>query len=186
MDGQDTEVVRGETPYSKSATQGRNAGVSALQHTICRDCVLLLASRLFLDVGNTIGNILRVDGVTATLAELDLVLELLTLIVQPLCDLSSAESKLSGAVADVEDGEGMLSRDFAGDRERPTTRCRNRATSLVAKENLNKQSSRSSDSWNLRGGRGEGDYSTNRSTELEGGLCAHEHLNAGPLRFHEL
>lgn len=138
MDGQNAKVIRSKTPDSKGATQGRNAGVGALQHTICRDCVLLLASRLFLDVGSTASNILRVDGVTATLAELDLVLELLTLIVQPLCDLSSAESKLSGAVADVEDGEGMLSRDFAGNRERPAARSRNGATSLVAKENFNK------------------------------------------------
>ena len=133
MDGQDTKVVCSETPNSEGTTQGRDAGVDALKHAVCCDSVLLLTSRLLLDVGNTARDIFGVDDITTTLAELEFVLKLLTLIVKPLCNLFPAERKLPRAVSNIEDLERMLGRDFAGNRERPAARSRNRATSLVTK-----------------------------------------------------
>ena len=94
MDGQNTKVISGETPNSEGTAQWSDARVSALKHAVCRYGILLLTSSLLLHVGDASSNILLVDSVAAALAELELILELLSLVLKPLRDLLPTEREL--------------------------------------------------------------------------------------------
>ena len=135
MDRQDTEVISGQAPHCERTAQRRDTWVSALEHPVSRQGVLLLASCLLLHVGDTRSDVVVVDSVSAALAELQLILKLLTLVLQPLRDLLTAERQLARAVGELEDGKRVLRVQLATDGERATTRSRNGAASLVTGEN---------------------------------------------------
>ena len=109
MNGEYTQIVSGKAPNSESATQGRDPRVNTFKHAVCRDSVLLLAGCFLLDVRNARSKVVLVDGIALALAVLDLVLQLLALVVQPLRDLlATVEGELARTVCKIEDGQRVL------------------------------------------------------------------------------
>lgn len=134
MNGKDTEIVRGKTPDSKSTADGRNTGISAFEHSVRGQRIPLLASSLLFHIGDPRSDVVLVSGITVALAELEFLLELLTLVVQPLGDLLAAEGQLARAVSKVEDRERVLRLKLTTDRQRAATRSGDGSPSLVTED----------------------------------------------------
>ena len=131
MNGEYTQIVSGKAPNSESATQGRDPRVNTFKHAVCRDSVLLLAGCFLLDVRNARSKVVLVDGIALTLAVLDLVLQLLALVVQPLRDLLATEGELARTVCQIEDGQRVLRVHLTSDGQGSTARRGDGTTSLV-------------------------------------------------------
>ena len=131
VDGEHTKIVGSKTPDGKGAAERRDTRIGTLEHSIRGKSVPLLTGCFFLHVGDASCNILFVDSVTTALAELELLLKLLALVIQPLCNLLATERQLARAVGEIKDRKGVIGVKFTSDGKGAATRCRNRPTSLV-------------------------------------------------------
>jgi hypothetical protein len=159
----DSDVVDGKTPDGEGAAEGSDGGVVAVEHTVGRESLGLLTLRLALDGAETLGD----EGGRVRLAtRLDLELEELGLVLEPLRDLLAAELELAATVTNVEDGRGELGRDLASGTHDTATGSGDGATGLVS------------------GGGGVGDDTVDGSTHVDGSLRRHEDLSTATLRLH--
>lgn len=116
VNGQDTDIIRRQPPDCKRTSQGRDTGVTAFQHTVGRQCVLLLSYGFRLHIGHPSSEETVVKLLTLALAELNFIAKELLFIGEPLCDLLTTEGKLSRAILQVKNRERVLRGDFASNR----------------------------------------------------------------------
>lgn len=132
VDGKHTDVINSQSPNSKGPTKRCSMWVTSFQHSVRSKCVFLLSNSLFLDGGDSGGEVLFVDGLALTLARIDFFLKLLMLVRKPLGNLRAAERKLSRPIFKVEKSDRVLGGNLSGYSQRSTTRCRNRPPGFVA------------------------------------------------------
>lgn len=108
VDGQNTDIVRSQTPYGQRTAKRGDAFIATLQHTVHCESVLLLTSGFTFDVRDTRREVLIVDCLAFTLAVVDFTTQQLLLIGEPLRDLGATEGELTSTVLEVQDGSGVL------------------------------------------------------------------------------
>ena len=107
MDGEHADIVRRQAPDGESATERGDARVRPFEHAEHGERVLLLPGRLLLDAVDASGELFLGELGTLLLAELDLLLQLVVLVREPLRDLLPTELELAGAVLDVQNGQRL-------------------------------------------------------------------------------
>lgn len=184
VDGDHVDSIDVQVPNGKRPSKRSNSRILALEHTVLSKGSLLLSSGLRLDEGDLLLDL----GLGHT--GLDLCLEQLVLVLEPLGNLLSSESELSGSVLDVKEGSGRGGRDFSGGGENSSTRTEIKRQTVsnggldgneVRAINLRRNGSSSL----VSVGRGVGDDTLDRSTHLESRLGAHDNLDTSSLRLHE-
>lgn len=126
--GDDTDIVRGKTPDGECPPERSNPIIVTHQHTEGSEGILLLASGLALDRGDTF-LYMRLLGLRGDRLQLDL--EQLVLVLDPLCDLLAAESKLPRTILEVQNRGVSLRRYLTADGKDTLAGRGNRATSLI-------------------------------------------------------
>jgi hypothetical protein len=101
----DADRVNVETPNGQSPSERSDVRVMTLEHTESRESLLFLSLRLVVDEADSSFEPLVA---VCTLVCLELGLEQLVLVLEPLRDLSSSEGKLSGSIVDVEQERRLL------------------------------------------------------------------------------
>lgn len=178
-----TEIIRSETPDSECSSYGGHSRILPFEHTIGSQGVLLLTDCLAFDDGNTLSEelLLLVLG-----NRLDLELEEVVLVLDPLSDLLPSESNLTRSVVEVKDRRVGLEGNLTPDGQNTLARGRDGSASLIAIMKGEYRPDENGNLTSLRRRRGEGDDTADGSTNLEGSLGAHDNLDTTALGLHEL